>query len=75
MCLNNLTGEVKMADGNRRINDSGWRKILGLIPLVLIAGSGLVAYGAIRDRVSQHDQLLTEIRVDIKEILSRLPRK
>ena len=58
-----------MTEYSRKAENGAWRRFKQLIPLLIVAGTGLMAYGGLRERVIQHDQLLTEMRGDIKQLL------
>lgn len=58
-----------MNEHNRRDSDSLLGIALRTLPIILLLGTFLVGWGSLKARVDFHEQLLQEMRQDIKEIL------
>ena len=62
-----------MSDSHsKRFSDTTLGALVKLLPMLVIAGTFLIAWGGLKARVDYHDQVLQEMRQDIKEILRQV---
>jgi len=61
-----------MSDHGRRYLDGTVGMIIKALPVLILIGTFLVAWGNIKARVDYHEEMLQEMRQDIKEILHQL---
>lgn len=61
-----------MSEHNRREPDSLVRVAMKTLPILVLLGTFLIGWGSLKARVDYHEQLLQEMRQDIKEILREI---